>query len=89
MIGSFVEARIAGKPIKDVVRLNREHVRKNDTIWVNENGLLKIRDLEIVFQDDQYAYIRSGLSTQDQVITTNLATVFEGAALRLADSTRE
>ncbi len=88
MIGSFVEARIAGLPIQDVIRINRDYVRKDDTIWIDENGTLRIRDLDIVFRDDAFAYVREGLSTMDQVITTNLATVFDGAALRRADSTQ-
>ena len=86
MIGSFVEARIAGKAIRDVIRVNRNYIRQNDTIWIDENGVLRIRDLEIVFRDDDYAYVRSGLGTGDAVITTNLATVFDGAALRRAES---
>ena len=87
MIGSFVEARIAGIPLQDVIRINRDYIRKDDTIWIDDNGVLKIRDLEVVFRDDEFAYIRTGLSAEDQVITTNLATVFDGAALRLAEST--
>lgn len=87
MVGSFVEARIAGKPINDVVRIDRNFIRKNDSIWINEGGVLQIRDVEVVFRDDEFAYIRTGLSAEDQVITTNLATVFEGAALRVATET--
>ena len=86
MIGSFVEARIAGKPIRDAVRIDRDYVRKDDTIWINEDGLLRIRELEVVFRDDEFAYIQSGLGIDDQVITTNLATVFDGAALRMAEA---
>ena len=88
MIGSFVEAGIAGTPIQDVIRVNRDYIRKGDTIWVYDNGVLRIRELEIEFQDDKFAYIRSGLGDDDQVITTNLATVFDGADLRLADATQ-
>lgn len=87
MVGSFVEARISGKPIKDVTRINRDYVRQNDTLWINEDGVLQIRNVEIVFQDENFAYVRAGLSAGDQVITTNLATVFEGAALRVATDT--
>lgn len=87
MVGSFVEARIAGIPLQDVIRIDRDYVRKDDTIWINENDVLKIRELEIVFRDDEFAYVRAGLSSEEQVITTNLATVFDGAALRLAEST--
>ena len=70
--------------IQDVVRIDRDYVRKDDTIWIDKNDVLEIRELDIVFRDDEFAYVRSGLDVEDQVITTNLATVFEGAALRLA-----
>ena len=88
MIGSFVEARIAGIPIQNVVRIDRDYVRKDDTIWIDQNDVLEIRELDIVFRDDEFAYVRSGLEAEDQVITTNLATVFDGAALRLAEDTQ-
>jgi RND family efflux transporter MFP subunit len=85
MIGSFVEARIAGIPLENVTRIDRVYVRKDDTVWIYSDGVLEIRTLDIVFMDQQFAYVRSGLSGDDQVITTNLATVFNGADLRLAD----
>ena len=88
MIGSFVEARIAGMRIQDVVRIDRDYVRKDDTIWIDKNDVLEIRELDIVFRDDEFAYVRSGLDAEDQVITTNLATVFDGAALRMAEDTQ-
>ena len=88
MIGSFVEARIAGIRIQGVVRIDRDYVRKDDTIWVDKDDVLEIRELDIVFRDDEFAYVRSGLDAEDQVITTNLATVFDGAALRLAQDTQ-
>lgn len=83
MVGSYVEARIEGRPIEDVVRLDRDHLRRDDTVWVNEDNLLRIRQAEVVFRDSDYAYIRAGLDPGDRVVTTNLATVLDGAALRL------
>jgi hypothetical protein len=83
MVGSFVEARIEGKPIEDVTRMERRYLRQNDTVWVNEDGVLRIRHPEIVFRDADYAYIRAGLSAEDRVVTTNLANVLDGARLRL------
>lgn len=86
MIGSFVEARIAGAPLENVTRVARDYVRKEDTAWVYSDGVLEIRELDIVFRDQQFAYVSSGLSAEDRIITTNLATVFNGADLRLADA---
>ena len=83
MIGSFVEATIEAKPLDGVVRLNRDYVRKDNTVWVMKDGILQIREVEVVFQDAQYAYIVEGLEADDQVVITNLSTVVEGAPLRL------
>lgn len=83
MVGSFVEARIEGRPIENVVRLDRDYLRKNDTVWLMQDEVLVIRTLDIVFRDQKHVYVRSGLDAGDQVVTTNLATVIEGAPLRL------
>jgi RND family efflux transporter MFP subunit len=86
MVGSFVETRIEGKPIEGVIRIATDYLRQNDTVWVNENGVLKIRPVEIVFRDQDYVYIGAGLGEDDLVVTTNLATVIDGAMLRLEGS---
>ncbi len=88
IIGSFVETHIQGKKIPGVIRLNRDYIRKNETVWVMKDQKLDIRPVDIVFRDNTYAYITGGLSENDSVVTTNIATVVEGASLRLAsDST--
>lgn len=83
MVGSYVEVRIDGKPIENVVRLSGDYLRKNDTVWVNAGGVLEIRTVKLAFRDKQFAYISEGLDADDLVVTTNLATVIEGASLRL------
>jgi RND family efflux transporter MFP subunit len=83
LVGEYLEVKIQGKPIENVDRLEREYLRKNNTAWVMDTeGKLQIRKLDIVFQDARYAYVRSGLDGNEAVVTTNLASVFEGAALR-------
>jgi hypothetical protein len=86
IIGSFVETVIQGKELEDVVRVNRDYLRADESIWVKEGDSLSIRNLEIQFQDAEYAYITSGLSGEEAVITTNLSSVTGGAALRLENS---
>lgn len=83
MIGAFVETRIQGRPLDNVVRISRDHLRKDDTVWVMENGKLAIRPVDVVLRDARYAYVRDGLSGGEQVVTSSLATVEEGIALRV------
>ena len=86
MIGSYVEAHMQGAPLEDVIRLNRDYLRSDDTVWEMEDGQLRIRDVSVAFRGAEYAYIDDGLADQAQVVTTNLSTVTEGAPLRLEGS---
>lgn len=86
MIGSFVEASIQAEELENVVRLSRDYIRQNDNVWVMENDTLRIRNADILFQDANYAYISEGLEDGEQVVTTNLSTVVDGAPLRLEGS---
>ncbi len=82
MIGAFVDAQMRGDKLEDVVRLPRDYLRSNQTVWVMEDGKLSIREVNIVLNDSKYTYINKGLSDQDLVVTTNLSTVTEGIGLR-------
>ena len=83
MIGAFVETHIEANEIPNVVRLARDYIRAGNTVWVMKDGLLRIRSVEIVFQDADYAYISDGLQDKDRVVTTNLSRVADGAELRV------
>ena len=86
MIGAFVEAAIEAKEMSDVFRLDRDYLRKDNTVWVMEDGALRIKDVTVLFQDAEYAYISTGLEDGAQVVITNLATVVDGSPLRLEDA---
>jgi len=87
IINAFVEAHIQAGELKNVVRLNRDFVREGETVWVMKDKKLQIREVDILFEDARYAYIRDGLEEGEKVVTTNLATVTEGAGLRLESDT--
>ncbi|MCF8307446.1 MAG: efflux RND transporter periplasmic adaptor subunit [Bacteroidales bacterium] len=87
MIGSYVQSKIKGKRVTNVIRLNRDYVRKNETVWVMEDEKLRIQDVDIMTRDAENAYIREGLSDGDKVVTTNLSTVADGAKLRVKSDT--
>lgn len=84
MIGTFVEVNIQADAIPNVVRLNRDYVRSNETVWVMKDGKLEIRKVEIVLTDDTHAYIREGLEDDEKVVITDLSTVSNGIGLRTA-----
>ena len=87
MIGSFVDAEIEARPIEDVVRIGRDYVRTNQTVWVMKDGQLNIRDVQVVLSDAGHAYITEGLEGGEKVVTTSLSTVAEGIGLRTESET--
>jgi hypothetical protein len=53
-----------------------------------EESRLAIRDVDVAYQDEDYAYVRSGLDDGDRVITNDLASVVSGARLRVEDESQ-
>lgn len=82
MIGTFVEVHIQADAIENVVQLNRDYVRTNETVWVMKNDTLEIRKVSIVLTDDVYAYIDEGLEDDEKVVITDLSAVSNGLELR-------
>jgi len=84
MLGSYVDVHIPADPLPDVVRLNRDYLRSDDTVWIMQSDSLRIRDVEVILKDARYAYVRNGITATDSIVTSSLATIREGAPLRLA-----
>jgi RND family efflux transporter MFP subunit len=86
IIGSFVKTHIRGEKLRNVIRLQREYVREDETVWVMKKGELDVRDVHVVYRDADHAYIRGGLEPGEKIVTTNITTVVEGSPLRLNSS---
>ncbi len=89
ILDTLLQTEIVGRPIENVVRLEREFVRDQDTVWVMKDEKLEIRIVDIVFSDADYAYIQSGLEDGEEVVITTLSTVAEGVSLRKSGTTAD
>lgn len=85
IIGSFVEAHVKAAEIKNVIRLNRDYLRSNNTVWVMKEGKLSIRKPEIMLMDASFAYIKDGIKDGEMIVTSNISTVTDGVALRTSE----
>lgn len=82
LIGSILETRIEGREMENVVKLDRDYLREENTVWLKEDGKLVIREVEVAFLDATHAYISAGLTDGEAVVTTQLSRVAEGAELQ-------
>lgn len=81
-LGSVVHTTITGRAINHSIKLNRNHLRSGDTVWLLVDGTLAIREVDIAFKDSTHAFITSGLQAGDQLVISELANPREGMELR-------
>lgn len=78
----YVTFDIIGKELKNIFRIDRRGLRENDTVWLVENGYLKIKKVNIIFKDLKYAYTFD-LNENDEIIITNLSSVTDGIKVKV------
>jgi RND family efflux transporter MFP subunit len=82
LIGDYVRVEIEGHELKDVFKIPRTALRDNSKIWVERgDGRLHIRQVEVVWRDPQYIFLRDGLKEGERLIVSDLATPVEGMAV--------
>lgn len=84
--GSFVDVRIAGRTLENVVSVPRHAIHDGNSVWVFENGSLGIREVEIMREDRQQTLISSGLEEGELVIVSTLDATTNGMTIRRADA---
>jgi RND family efflux transporter MFP subunit len=83
LIGSFVEAIVAGKIISDVYSLPRHALRSNKRVaTVDADQYLKLLDVDYMYEDHTNYYINSGLEGKVEVVTSGMGIMVDGMKLK-------
>ena len=83
LLGGYVSVSITGRALDDIIRLPRSAFRDGSRIWLVENGNLSIRDVETVWRDRDFIYVRDGLTSGQAVVVSELAAPVQGMPLRV------
>lgn len=88
-IGEYVTAVIDGASIPDAIVIPNLAIYQGAYVFIVQDGLLARREVDIAWQNETEALIRSGLASDDQLVTTALGQVTSGVAVRITgDSER-
>ena len=83
-IGTFVSAEIAGRSGGNLFVVPRHALTRGNTLWVMDEALsIHPREVEIVRNDDEFAYIATGLNDGDRYVTTPIDQPLPGMQVRL------
>lgn len=87
-IGQYVTAKIQGKTLNQVIILDNKTIYQGSYVYTYEDGILQRKNIEILWQNNQVAVIKSGLKDGDVLVTTPLGQVSTGTRVKLKqDST--
>lgn len=86
--GLFVEADLKGRELPGIVVVPRRALREHSTIWVAEEGTLRIRKVQVARAQGEELFIAQGLEPNQQIILTSLTGAAEGMAVRIAPEAR-
>jgi RND family efflux transporter MFP subunit len=84
--GMFCSVRIPGKVLTNIIRLPRQAVSYNNTVYTSVDNRLKTIPVEVDYIEGGYAYISSGLHQGDIVVTTRLIDPLENALLKIVET---
>jgi RND family efflux transporter MFP subunit len=84
--GSFVDVRISGRTLTEVTSVPRHAIRDGQSVWVFDNGSLRIREVEVLRADRHQTLISSGLEEGELVIISSLDAVTDGMTVRQVDT---
>jgi len=79
--GMFADVKIDGKDIPNSVKLPYGLIRDGSVLWLEDNGSLRYKDINIVFKGDEFV-ITDSLRGDESIVLTNLNSPAEGIAIK-------
>ncbi|MBU2916841.1 efflux RND transporter periplasmic adaptor subunit [Psychrosphaera sp. F3M07] len=94
-IGQYVSAKVTGKLLSDVLVIPNKAIYQGSYVYIVEEGVLKRREVTLLWKNETDAIIKSGLNENEQLVVTSLGQVSSGTRVSIAgaeskgDNTKE
>ncbi|MGB5580592.1 MAG: efflux RND transporter periplasmic adaptor subunit [Woeseia sp.] len=86
-IGQYVTARLQGNAVPNALVIPNQTIYQGSYVYVAEDGILRRRDIDIAWQNDEEAIIAAGLEAGDKLVTTALGQVTSGIRVSIIGET--
>jgi RND family efflux transporter MFP subunit len=88
-VGFFVTVDIEGSMIPNGTVIPRTALRKDRTVWVYNEGVLRFRKIELARMEGERVFVQSGLMDGESVVVSPLKAVTDGMNVRTAGKEEE
>lgn len=85
LLGAYVSVEIEGPMLDDIVVLPRLALREDNRVWVKAGDKLSIRNVDVVWSNQNSVFVKGDLAPGEDVITSRIGAPVEGMKLRLED----
>ncbi len=87
LLGAYVRVDIEGRTLPRVAELPRRALRDGNAVWIAApDDTLRIQDVRVSWRGRDVVFVDRGVSANDRVIVSRLATPIVGMAIRTGDS---
>lgn len=87
LLAQYVKVRFDGTELKNVFKLAPSAIHGGN-VWVNNNGELDIRPVNIAFRSANYVLVDQGLKDGESIVTSSLGSPIQGMAIRTSDDSK-
>jgi RND family efflux transporter MFP subunit len=85
---TYVELEFAGEVLNDVYPVERNYMMLNNKLrFLDANNKLRVRNVDVVYSDNDYFYVSKGISDKDNLIITQLPSARSGDLLTTKPAT--
>jgi len=82
-VGTFVGAEIEGSRAENIIRVPRGVIRgSNELLFVDDDGRIEIRGVDIVRSNSEYSYIGAGAEVGETIVVSALEAPINGMTVR-------
>lgn len=82
-VGEYLKAKIQGKRLKNIILIPNDSIYQGSFVYVEKEGVLMQRPIEILWQGDEYSIIKKGLNVGDNLIVTMLGAISSGTKVKV------
>lgn len=83
-IGQYVSAEIAGKVIESALAIPNKAIYQGTYVYIVEDNVLKRKNIDIAWQNDDVAVIKAGLAPEQLLVLTPLGQVTSGTIVSIS-----
>ena len=88
LLAQYVKVRFSGIELKNVFKLSPSSVHDNK-VWVNDDGELDVRPVNIAFRSADYVLLDQGLKNGENIVVSNLGSPVNRMAIRTNEQPKQ